>query len=142
MAKFEATKTIEARKMNKRNRQTLAEMPVTIPYGAILDEVVENRDMMEFSYLGDLYCCKSEVLRPASRPLDGSPPMSSSSASASASASPAPPPVVTFIWEKVNSGSIATLRAKVPGGWLVAVGDSRSVTFYPDAGHTWDGTTI
>ena len=75
MAKLEATKTIEAKKMNKRNRQTLAELPVTIPYGAILDDVIENRDMMEFLYLGELYCCKSEILRPASRSLDGSQPV-------------------------------------------------------------------
>jgi hypothetical protein len=139
MAKLEATKTIEARKMNKRNRQTLSEMPVTIPYGAILDEVVENRDMMEFSYLGDLYCCKSEVLRTASQSLDHSQPVISPSGNSSVQATPA---AATFIWEKVNSGSIPTLRAKVQGGWFVAVGDSRSVTFYPDAGHTWDGTTI
>jgi hypothetical protein len=139
MAKLEATKTIEARKMNKRNRQTLAELPVTIPYGAILDEVVENRDMMEFSYLGDLYCCKSEVLRPASRSLDSSQPMISPSGNSSVEAVPT---AVTFIWEKVNSGSIPTLRAKVGGGWFVAVGDLRSVMFYPDADHRWDGTTL
>ena len=138
MAKLEATKTIEAKKMNKRNRQTLAELPVTIPYGAILDEVIENRDMMEFLYLGELYCCNSEILRPASRSLDSQPVISSSGHSPVAAA-PAP---VNFIWEKLNSGPIPTLRAKVQGGWFVAVGESRSVTFYPDTGHTWDGTTI
>ena len=138
MAKLEATKTIEARKMNKRNRQTLAEPPVTIPYGAILDEVVENRDMMEFTYLGELYCCKAEVLRPASRPLDGGVPVAGSpSGGGSVAAAPAP---VTFVWERLNAGAVATSRAKVPGGWFVMVGGS--VAFYPDAGHVWDGTTL
>ena len=140
MAKFEATKTIEARKMNKRNRQILAaEHPVTIPYGAILDEVVENREMVEFTYLGDLFCCKSEILRAASRSLETSQPVTSSLRDSPSAATTA---AVTFIWEKVNSGSIPTLRAKVQGGWFVAVGESRSVMFYPDANHTWDGTTM
>lgn len=139
MAKLEATKTIEAKKMNKRNRQTLTEPPITIPYGAILDDVIENREMMEFLYLGELYCCKAEVLRSASRPLEVSQSVTSPSGGTSLAAAPAP---VTFVWEKLNSGSIPTLRAKVQGGWFVAVGDSRSVTFYPDSSHTWDGTTI
>ena len=38
-----------------------------------------------------------------------------------------------------------TLRAKVPGGWLVAISfgiDTLSFTFYPDPEHRWDGTSL
>lgn len=58
MAKLEVTKTIEARMLNKRNRQVLSQPPVTLPYGAILTDIVENRDVLEFHYLGELYNCK------------------------------------------------------------------------------------
>jgi hypothetical protein len=37
------------------------------------------------------------------------------------------------------------LRAKVPGGWLLILHDSSetaSVSFYPDPGHSWDGSSI
>jgi hypothetical protein len=70
MPKLEVTKTIEARMLNKRTRQTLSQPPVTIPYGAILDDVVENRDVVEFTYVGELYNCKAEVLRAGSHALD------------------------------------------------------------------------
>jgi hypothetical protein len=35
-------------------------------------------------------------------------------------------------------------RAKVPGGWLVAVGifGGGGVTFYPDPKHEWDGRSL
>ena len=52
MAKFELIKSIEARKLNPRNRQPIG-LPVTIPYGAILDKYVEGRDTAEFNYLGE-----------------------------------------------------------------------------------------
>ncbi len=39
-----------------------------------------------------------------------------------------------------------TARAKVPGGWLVALGGQGGcffgVTFYPDPMHTWDGASL
>jgi hypothetical protein len=43
-------------------------------------------------------------------------------------------------WEKIkNSGDgksfSDTLRASVPGGWLVFF--SAGITFYPDSNHTW-----
>lgn len=141
MAKLEVTKSIEARMLNKRNRQMLSQPPVTIPYGAILEDVVENRDMIEFNYVGELYSCKAEVLRPASHPLDGGPPLAASASGSASAPAPSAPPV-TFVWEKLQSGGIATSRAKLPGGWLIAVGDSRSVAFYPDPSHSWDGRTL
>jgi hypothetical protein len=141
MAKLEVTKSIEARMLNKRNRQTLAQPPVTIPFGAILSDVVEARDVIEFNYLGELYNCKTEVLRAASHSLDGEP---AATASAGVTAVSAAPVAVTFVWEKLNAGNISTSRAKLPGGWLIAIGDSaaKSVTFYPDPNHEWDGKTL
>jgi hypothetical protein len=143
MLKLEVTKTIEARTLNKRTRQMLAQPPVTLPYGAILSDVVENRDVMEFSYLGELYNCKSEVLRAASHSLDDSASSPAGVAPAATLAPASPEAQITFRWEKLNAGTIPTFRAKVPAGWLILVGDtsSRGVTFYPDVDHEWDGTT-
>lgn len=36
-------------------------------------------------------------------------------------------------------------RAKVPGGWLVMFncnGEAGGLTFYPDPGHAWDGSSL
>lgn len=139
MAKLEVTKTIEARMVNKRNRQVLSQPPVTLPYGAILTDIVENRDVLEFQYLGELYNCKTDVLRAASRSLDDWTPTPST---ASSNAAP-PGPEIAFKWERLNAGPVATYRAKLPGGWLIQVGDSnsRAVAFYPDPDHAWDGKT-
>lgn len=53
-----------------------------------------------------------------------------------------------MFWEKLESRH-GTLRAKVPGGWLVWVseyhgveGYSSGLTFYPDPEHDWDGTSL
>jgi hypothetical protein len=43
-------------------------------------------------------------------------------------------------WEPLDS-DVALLRAKVPGGWLVALAGA-SVTFYPDPEHQWDGSSV
>ena len=32
-------------------------------------------------------------------------------------------------------------RAKIPGGWLVAIRDE-GITFVPDPGHEWDGASV
>lgn len=142
MSKLEVIKTIEARKLNRRSRLALAEPPVTIPYGAILDEVVENGDYIEFTYLRDLYQCKAEILRPASHPLlpeaGAAPPTAVAGTTTGAAPAAAP---AAFVWQPVRTTSIPTSRAKVPGGWLIAVGQS-GVTFYPDPEHSWDGSTL
>src|SRR4051812_9671795 len=110
MAKLEVTKTIEARILNKRNRQMLSEPPVTLPYGAILSDVVENRDVIEFSYMGELYNCKTEVLRAASHPIGET--SSAPAASQAAATATAPEREIPFKWEKLNASQVAVSRAK------------------------------
>jgi hypothetical protein len=60
-------------------------------------------------------------------------------------------------WEKLNltvdgkelgmaaRGAFAAYRAKVPGGWLIAVTSTEGtsgVSFYPDPRHEWNGGTL
>lgn len=43
-------------------------------------------------------------------------------------------------WESLHSrGHVLTMRAKVPGGWLVRVVDNLGIalTFFPDPNHSW-----
>ena len=60
-------------------------------------------------------------------------------ASAQQTAPGEPIPVISkakLQWEPLDSSDYALLRAKVPGGWLVALAGA-SVTFYPDPEHQW-----
>jgi hypothetical protein len=51
-------------------------------------------------------------------------------------------------WTELRSsgGLLSAYRAKVPGGWLLYVGDGYhhhgGVTFYPDPGHLWTGESL
>jgi hypothetical protein len=55
-----------------------------------------------------------------------------------------------LFWQKLTSesGPRHTCRAKIPGGWLLAVreygvdGIGAGVTFIPDPNHEWDGNSI
>jgi hypothetical protein len=143
MARLEVIKTIEARKLNRRTRLAMSEPPVTIPYGAILDEVVENRDSLEFLYLGELYQADGGTLRAASHRLETAPAVAAVTASAAATPTSPAAAEPVFVWEKVSSNAFAVARAKLAGGWLIAVGEGAglNVTFYPDPLHTWDGST-
>ena len=55
MAKYELTKSIEARKVNKRTGAPTGEPWITIPFGAILENLSDEREMAEFWYLGERY---------------------------------------------------------------------------------------
>ena len=68
MAKFELTKSIEARKLNPRTKIPTNEFH-TIPYGGIIDNLVETGDEDQFSYLGEYYQYPSADLKQASRPI-------------------------------------------------------------------------
>lgn len=49
-----------------------------------------------------------------------------------------------FRWEELATSLGPAWRGKVPGGWLLtgSAGAGRSLTFYPDAKHEWDGSTL
>jgi hypothetical protein len=68
MAKFELTKSIEARKLNPRTMVPLNDWQ-TIPFGAIIDNLVDKGDLEDFSYLGEFYQYSKEDLKASSRPI-------------------------------------------------------------------------
>lgn len=63
--KAELTKTIEARKLNKRTMRPLTPDFVTIPFGAILESMAEDRDWLRFTYLGEPYEAKLDRITSA-----------------------------------------------------------------------------
>ena len=69
MSKFELTKTIEARKLNKPGGVPTNEASVTIPYGSIVEDMAEGRGVYKFSYLGEPYQCASDVIGEAITPV-------------------------------------------------------------------------
>jgi hypothetical protein len=79
----------------------------------------------------------------AARPIgDAADVPASSSPSQAAAFAPAPAVKPLQVhWEELSSNQGALLRAKVPGGWLVAMRGS-GAGFYPDPEHAWDGKTL
>jgi hypothetical protein len=139
MPKYEITKSIEARKLNKRSGLPTTDPPVTIPFAAIIDDVESDRDLDRFNWLGQPYSCPHSVLASAIRLLKASEPHS---APAAVEQKATPPPIQVH-WEELRSSHHPVMRAKVPGGWLVTVGRGDSgVTFYPDPDHAWDGRSL
>ncbi len=131
MPKFELAKSIEVTPLNKRTLIPSGDPPVTIPYGAIVDHIEQDRDFDKFSYLGQPYRCAHTILKAAIRSENLAP----EPVAAAAEEKP------RLEWEELASSHCMVRRAKVPGGWLVAVsGDG--VAFYPDRQHVWDGTSI
>jgi len=55
MERAELTKTIEARKLNKRTMRVISNDPITIPFGGILDKIERDDYVMRFHYLGEPY---------------------------------------------------------------------------------------
>ena len=55
MAKFELTKSIEAVKLNPRTMRPLSQLKHTIPYGAVLEKLTPDGNMLQFHYLGEPY---------------------------------------------------------------------------------------
>jgi len=139
MDRFQLTKTIEAGKLNKRTRIPTGEPMVTIPFGAIIENLVEDRDVVKFAYHGEPYQCEREVLKAATAPIQAA-----KKEEPVAEVLPqAVPPQAMLYWKSVNSNHREVLRAKVPGGWLVlASGGSDALAFYPDPEHLWDGASL
>jgi hypothetical protein len=152
MSKYELTKSIEARKLNPRTGIPTSDPLVTIPFGAIIQDVTQDRDDRKFSYLGLRYQCTDEVFRvatvavdspsgaagpQASQPKLEAPAPADPAAAEPASAAPAPEQPAVF-WERLSSNGRDLMRVRVPGGWLVALADSNaSPGFYPDPRHQW-----
>ncbi len=142
MSKFSLIKSIEAKKLNQRTLIPLTDPEVTIPFGAIIDNITADRDMDRFTYNGEPYRCPHERLAPAMVPAGAAAAAAPAAAAAQPAAQPAEQPVPVkgeLVWEQLDSNWGSFLRARVPGGWLVAGG--AGLVFYPDAGHAWDGTS-
>ena len=141
MAKVSLNKSIEARKLNQRTGLPETGPEVTIPYGAIIEHVETDRDREKFHYLRDLYSCSHEVFVSAVNPAA----LPAPAQQAAPSEPVALPSKAKLEWEQLDSGpgmpGPYLLRAKVPGGWLVALAGA-SVTFYPDPEHQWDGSSV
>jgi hypothetical protein len=136
MAKFELGKSVEGIKVNKRSGIPTTER-MTIPFGAIIEDPREERDKIRFSYLGEIYDVPQSEVRGETKPIAGAAVAAPASPKAAAAAAPAPVQDPRFLkWESIPS-SIPVSRAKVPGGWLVAV--NQGVAFVADAAHAWDG---
>lgn len=137
MSKFELLKTIEARKLNKRTGRPTVEPSVTIPCGAIIDNLAEHQDVINFSYLGEPYQGPAEVVSIAATPLQ---PLKTEPAASDAPRQEPSPAVIAepaLDWQEVKSSQRQkVMRARVPGGWLVSV-DRAGVAFYPDPEHRW-----
>ena len=139
MAKISLNKSIEARKLNQRSGLPMTGPEVTIPYGAIIEHVETDRDTDKFHYLGELYSCRHELL--ASAVNAGAIEPEAAVAQTAPSETVTVPSQAKLQWEQLDSSHYAVLRAKVPGGWLVALGGA-SVTFYADPEHLWDGSSV
>jgi hypothetical protein len=147
MPRYELKKSIEVTKLNQRTGIPTGEPPTTIPFGSIIENPELDYDYGKFTFLGQLYRCGSEVLKAAmeSHPV-GAPPAPPAAepvpAAPAAAAEPAAslPEAAGLQWEKLGSSPHLVERAKVPGGWLVAV--DQSVAFYPDPKHRWNGASL
>jgi hypothetical protein len=145
MANLELSKSIEAKKLNKRTRLPLPEPPVIIPFGGLVSDLEPDGDLMRFIYLGEMYQCKADLLNSAlgghaaAEAAYASGSRTTAPATGGAAAAPAKTPA-PFQWQSIQSNMGAVLRAKVPGGWMIAYGSG--VMFYADPEHSWDGKTL
>ncbi len=141
MATYELAKTIEARKLNPRSKLPLPEPPVTIPYGAVLTGLEWLDGLARFHYLGELYQCEEEVLRDAlGRELAETPKPAAKPATERPAPSRSTDKPAGLVWEDVPSNRFHVFRARIPGGWLVAVDNGTGVglTFLADPKHDWE----
>lgn len=135
MAKFEVSKSVEGVKVNKRSGIPTTER-VTVSFGAIIEDPHEERDCLRFSHLGEVVDVKMSEIEGYYKPIDGTVAAATSPAALKSSA---PADTRNIRWETIPS-SLPTLRAKIPGGWLVAAGNG--LAFVPDESHYWDGSSL
>lgn len=144
MARYQVTKSVDAKKLHPRSGIPLSEPPTLLPFGAILEKLREERDLFKFTYLGQPYQCEQKILKPALQLLDGSP-LDDDASDASGDLQPGTPAPVAepdIRWQRLLTTNGSLLRAKIPGGWLLTSANGTSITFVPDAGHAWDGKSI
>lgn len=147
--RYRVIKMVEARRLNPKSGVPLTEPPTPMPFGAILENLREDRDLYKFEYLGKPFQCAIDVLRPAMEVFKPGAVESEPAESAAVHVEAVPEPVsaappaepAAFQWESLASSHGALLRAKVPGGWFVMSARASSLTFYPDPKHSWDGTS-
>ena len=135
MSKFELSKSVEGLKVNKRSGIPTTER-VNLSFGSIIENPVEERDSLRFSYLGELIDVKLAEIKGCYKAIDG---IEAARASPAASKSAAPVDTRLIRWESIPS-NLSTQRTKVPGGWLVAAGNG--LAFLPDPAHEWDGSSL
>lgn len=144
MAKFEVTKSFEAIKCNRRTGLPIGGPPLMLAFGAILEDVIEDRDVFKFKYLGEPYRAPMDKMAGAFQPIgatDGASGSGPKSVPTDRTAESAAPRAVVqrleaeIVWEPIGSAP-PTFRSSVPGGWLVLV-DGSGLTFLPDSGHKW-----
>jgi hypothetical protein len=141
LGKISLNKSIEAVKLHARTEAPLAGPEVTIPFGALVESAGVSRDREKFRYLGELYSVSQETFREATRSDEMDPaPAAASTTVLGRDASEPMTAGARLIFEKLDAAGYTVARAKIRGGWLVVCGTG--ITFYPDPGHEWDGTSV
>jgi hypothetical protein len=135
-------KSIAAIHLNRKTGVPWSEPEANIPYGAIIQYVGSDGANERFTYMGELYRCPADRLASA---LDGGKiPRDAQAAVPKAAQDPGPAanPARShkLKFEPLAAGAYSAARAKVPGGWLIALGTG--VTFYPDPEHSWNGESL
>ena len=137
MAKFATTKMVEALLVNDTTGARTSQR-LDLPYGSVIDDArVEDR-YLRFKYLRKTYDVKLADIEGYYHPI-GAPEAKAAAKGAEAPAKASGPSGPSLEFKAVES-NLAVKRAKVPGGWLVAVGNG--VAFVPDTGHKWDGGSL
>lgn len=137
MPKQSLNKSIFAKKLHHRTLTPLSEPEVTVPFGAIIEDVRADRDMMVFSYLTELYTCPREAFQSA---VAGGGAKEEKPAAPERAAASEPEPV-KLQFEALSSNVKGLSRARVPGGWLLAT-EQGGVAYYPDGRHVWKGDSV
>lgn len=139
MAKFEMLKSVEGVKVNRRSGIPTSQR-ATISFGAIIEDPREERDALRFIHLGEMFDVPLSEIKGYYKAIEGTGALDAAPAAAPVSGrTVAPADTRNLRWESIPS-SIATQRARVPGGWLVTAGGG--LAFVPDAAHEWDGSSI
>lgn len=146
MAKYETLKLVEALKVNPKTGVQLTQRQ-EIPFGAIIENPHEVRGFLRFGYLGQPYDVPYPDIEGYYKLIGGPPATASANVPAAvvtpepqSLSNPSPKPDRPRLQFEALNANIAVSRARIPGGWLVAAG--HGITFVPDAGHDWDGTSI